>query len=113
LFPQPKIKTSSGTMLLDAITGQTWCVFYDGRAGLVPADTEAFGIPSFVLGGRHYIEKEAVASAWFDLHECSVAIVRPDHYVYCGLRDVGLIDQVCRDLQYRLTTSSPRGAPVS
>jgi 3-(3-hydroxy-phenyl)propionate hydroxylase len=69
---------------------------------MVPAEAEVSGIPVMVLGGQGFIEREAIASAWFDRYECSAAIVRPDHYVYCGLRDLSLVDQACRDLQHRL-----------
>jgi 3-(3-hydroxy-phenyl)propionate hydroxylase len=70
-----------------------------------PATANVDVIPSFVLGGEGYIEKEAVVTAWFDLHACLAAIVRPDHYVYCGLRDASLVDQACHDLQERLLSS--------
>ncbi len=106
LFPQPRLTTPSGTVSLDEITGEGWCVFIDGRGGKSAAEPKVHGIPSFVLGGEGYIEKEAVATAWFDLHACSAAIVRPDHYVYCGLRDASLVDQAYHDLQERLRISS-------
>ena len=113
LFPQPRITTSTGTFLLDDITGEGCHVFFDGRSGMVPSEPDVCGISSFILGCQNYLEEEPVASAWFDLHDCSVAIVRPDHYVYCGLQNLSLTDQVCRDLQDRLRTPSLRSPSVS
>ena len=74
--------------------------------GNQPPNRKSTAFQVFVLGGEGYIEKEAVATAWFDLHACSAAIVRPDHYVYCGLRDASLVDQAYHDLQERLRISS-------
>jgi len=113
LFPQPTLKSPSGTFLLDDIAGEGWRLFVDGRRGMVPAEAEVSGIPVMVLGGQGLIEREAIASAWFDLYECSAAIVRPDHYVYCGLRDLSLVDQACRDLQHRLRICNTGGASVN
>jgi 3-(3-hydroxy-phenyl)propionate hydroxylase len=62
LFPQPRLKTPRGTLLLDDITGEGWRLFVDGRRGMVPAEAEVSGIPMIVLGCQGYVEREAVAS---------------------------------------------------
>ena len=44
---------------------------------------------------------------------CSAAaIVRPDHYVYCGLRDMSQADQACRDLMESLKKTGLAGESV-
>jgi 3-(3-hydroxy-phenyl)propionate hydroxylase len=34
------------------------------------------------LDRRGWYETEGILAAWFRRHECSAALVRPDHYVY-------------------------------
>jgi 3-(3-hydroxy-phenyl)propionate hydroxylase len=83
LFPQPWIETSDGARLMDEIIGAGWRIVWDGRRG-PPGEAPPF-ISAIVVGGDHHAslhERDGVLAAWFDLHECAAAIVRPDHYVY-------------------------------
>ncbi len=102
LFPQPHISTANGTVLLDEIAGIGWRLFWDGRAAREIPEVERYGVRAFALGGDHFEDTEGIAAAWFAQHECKGAIVRPDHYVYCGLRELSMAGEVCRDLQGRI-----------
>ncbi len=102
LFPQPHVSTANGRTLLDEIAGLGWRLFWDGRsAGEIP-DVEQYGVRAFALGGDHFEDTEGIAAAWFAQSGCKGAIVRPDHYVYCGLRDLSIVKDACRDLQSRI-----------
>lgn len=113
LFPQPRLSTQTGTVLLDVVAGLGWRLLWDGRAATEPPQFGQFGIQALALGGEHCADAEGVAAAWFDRYECAAAIVRPDHYVYCGLRDLSLADEACRNLRNRLRRPGLQGASVS
>lgn len=112
LFPQPRLSTENGLMLLDHITGLGWRLFWDGRAGVKCPEVSRYGLQALALGGELCSDSEGVAAAWFDQHVCEAAIVRPDHYVYCGLRDLSLASEACRILHQRLNGSGPQSAPA-
>lgn len=73
---------------MDELVGLGWRLFVDGRKASEPIALDGNGIQTIVLGGSGLHEKEAVAAAWFDANRCRAAIVRPDHYVYCGITDL-------------------------
>jgi 3-(3-hydroxy-phenyl)propionate hydroxylase len=102
LFPQPRLSSPDGLLLLDEVAGEGWRVFVDGRAGHLCPSTDRYEIPVVVLGGKGYPEVDGVAGAWFDRYGCEAAIVRPDHYVYCGIGKGGEVEAVWRELQSRL-----------
>lgn len=99
IFPQPRVWTSSGPELLDKVAGLGWRLFIDGRDHVEAADGNAFDIPAHVIGGAGYRELDDVTAAWFDKHDCKAAIVRPDHYVYCGLSQLSSLETVWRELR--------------
>ncbi len=102
LFPQPTISTPRGPVRLDDLAADGWHLFIDGRSSSVALDSDELGLSVFILGGNGNPETEGVAAAWFDRHACAAAIVRPDHYVYCGLRTVNEIQKACEELRLRL-----------
>jgi 3-(3-hydroxy-phenyl)propionate hydroxylase len=108
LFPQPQVSTASGRTLLDEIAGLGWRLFWDGRAPEDIPDVEQYGIRAFALGGDHFEDTEGIAAAWFAQYGCKGAIVRPDHYVYCGLRDLSIANDACRELQARVRSRAHR-----
>jgi 3-(3-hydroxy-phenyl)propionate hydroxylase len=108
LFPQPWIKAENGGCLMDEATGPGWRIFWDGRLNVDRLDVGQWGIRAQCLGGERFVDSEGVAAAWFDQHNCEAAIVRPDHYVYCGLRKISQAADACRDLRERL-----KGAALS
>ena len=88
LFPQPRIVGAEGTVLLDRLAGHSWRLIVDGRTSLSVPDVQGLGIETVVIGGSGLSDIDDVAARWFDAHGCQGAIVRPDHYVYCGIEDV-------------------------
>jgi len=109
LFPQPLINTASGAKLLDEITGFGWRLFWDGRITVESPRVEQHGVRAFALGGDDFGDTDGIAAAWFERYGCKGAIVRPDHYVYCGLRDLNIASEVCRDLQGRIRSEGRTG----
>ena len=69
----------------------------------------------FVLGGDGYIEKEGRGElrGLIYMRVRRRSSLRPDHYVYCGLRDASLVDRACHDLQGRLRLYAPVSRCVS
>jgi 3-(3-hydroxy-phenyl)propionate hydroxylase len=99
IFPQPRIATARGQVLLDDLSGLGWRLMIDGRTEFNVPDVQEVAIGTVVLGGNGLAEKDHVAAHWFDAHKCKAAIVRPDHYVYCGLEDTNDIKRFWDELQ--------------
>jgi hypothetical protein len=59
------------------------------------------------IGGKGLAERDGVVANWFDRHRCVAALVRPDHYVYTGLKSLDELRPVLRDLSEQLS-GSPR-----
>ena len=87
LFPQPRVVTETGTALLDEAAGYGWRLMIDGRCEAELPKPPEIGLKSIVIGEGGFEETESVAARWFDAFGCRAAIVRPDHYVYCGFVD--------------------------
>ncbi len=110
IFPQPRLSSPSGTALLDEIAGWGWRVFWDARDGRAQPQIGQNGFQAFALGGEGCLDAEGISTAWFDRFGCRAAIVRPDHYVYCALLDLSLLEDACRVLRWRLTDPRTRAA---
>ena len=100
IFPQPWIRRSAGTVLLDSIAGTGFRIVANDRsivAGLcaatlahldmqlvhVAADVRAEDGGGEGKGGAVSVtEVDGVVASWFQRNRCSAAIVRPDHYVF-------------------------------
>ena len=106
IFPQPRVKCGATTALLDELTGTRFRIVTNGTIDLAdcandvmfkclattivqvlsvdsaaPA-TRSNGGASTCSGDICVEETEGVLARWFAYHECTAAIVRPDHYVY-------------------------------
>ncbi len=99
LFPQPRIATATGSVLLDELTAPGWSLMIDGRTGQSAPALRESAISAIVIGGEGWRETDGVVGQWFDAHACRAAIVRPDHYVYCGLADTREAGEVWSGLQ--------------
>ena len=99
LFPQPRITTGIGTALLDEVTGEGWRLIIDGRRSFDWPEMHEAGLKTVVIGNMGLAETENVTKTWFDRFGCEAAIVRPDHYVYCGLADARQVNGVWDELQ--------------
>ena len=94
IFPQPRVLGPGGSALIDELEGSGWQLIVDGRRAAESPGPDCSGIQSVLLGGKGLQEVEGVAAAWFDAHQCSAAIVRPDHYVYCGITALHTANQL-------------------
>jgi len=106
IFSQPRIVTQKGPVLMDEVCGMGWRLFVDGRAAGDRFALKESTIPLFVIGGEGYREEDGIVAAWFDRHHCKAAIVRPDHYVYSTVLDLGSLNAICLDLQRRIGRES-------
>lgn len=80
LFPQPRLFYGQrASVLMDARFGYGWRLISDGQLDTSAADPE---LVQAALGRGELCEIEGVLEAWFQRHECRVALVRPDHYVF-------------------------------
>lgn len=82
LFPQPWIVTENDEIRMDELTGSGWRCIVDGRHLSPGDDWQRLPVDPIVVGGYGLAERDGVVGRWFDGHDCTAAIVRPDHYVY-------------------------------
>ncbi len=100
IFPQPRIRQSAGTALLDTVAGTGFRIVANDKAiiaGLhgatlsrldvqlvhVAANASAMNADGQLPNGIVFVtEIDDVVNSWFQRHRCSAAIVRPDHYVF-------------------------------
>jgi len=94
IFPQPRLATAGGPVLMDEIAGPGWRVVVDGRCEPERATMEGWGIGRIAIGGDGFQELDGVVAAWFDMHGCKAAFVRPDHYVYCSVADFNYLEAI-------------------
>ena len=91
IFPQPKVRSGQGETLLDNLTGNGFRLVARDAGVLPSADDRrvtAFGMTLAALGlskadGVLLIDEcNGALAQWFNEHDCSAALVRPDHYVF-------------------------------
>jgi 3-(3-hydroxy-phenyl)propionate hydroxylase len=109
IFPQPRILSAAGSVLMDELKGTVWRLVVDGRSASEFQALDGSRIKTIVLGGTGLQEVEGVAAAWFDAHQCCGAIVRPDHYVYSGITDLHEANQLWYELEYAMRAELPAG----
>ena len=102
IFPQPRIATQSGTVLMDEIAAPGWKVALDGRGVSDRSVLRHLKMPWLEVGGDGYREMDGVVAAWFDLYNCKGAVVRPDHYVYRVVSEFEAVEEICNSLQNKL-----------
>ena len=74
-FIQPQVSTSGSRVLLDAISGSGWRLFFTGQNPMeVPGDIKSFDSSALGDGGA--------VTAWLDDRSVSSVLIRPDHYVF-------------------------------
>jgi len=78
LFPQPRLRQDG--QLLDQVAGCGWRVVSQAPLPVEVAQRAAARARLVVVGADD--ECDGVLAAWFARRACTVAIVRPDHYVY-------------------------------
>jgi len=102
LFPQPWIAQGAERVRFDALAGDGWwLVLRNGFDGGALQPPQALRLRTVQLGALLQ-ETDGVAQGWFDRHGCSVAIVRPDRYVYGVARDAAELNAQLDALAARL-----------
>jgi len=105
--------------LFDDAVGSGWCIV--AKPGVVDALPTDYREAWKAFGGRTAIVSEAESTgvledvdgtyaAWFAAQSCSVAVIRPDWYVYGTARDgrelVGLLDLLAQSLHLQEVRAS-------
>jgi 3-(3-hydroxy-phenyl)propionate hydroxylase len=81
LFVQPRVRHDGAVMLMDDAYGRGWRLVtqdFDLLQAIQNVACEALDDLTVI----QLDEVDGIGAAWFAKYECTVAIVRPDHYVY-------------------------------
>lgn len=105
--------------LFDDVVGSGWCIV--AAAGVLDALPAAQRSAWKAFGGRTATvaaiqiagaleDVDGTYARWFAAYSCSVAVIRPDWYVYGTARDghelSGLLDRLDRSLRYQAARAS-------
>ena len=103
LFPQPWLWREGAELRMDTAVGGGWRLIFAANASL-PVAAERLPLAATVLhlGTPALTETDGVLAAWFTRYACTVALVRPDHYVYGVARDGRELDAMLDHLQQQL-----------
>jgi 3-(3-hydroxy-phenyl)propionate hydroxylase len=97
LFPQPWIQSNSIPVRFDSLAGTGWRLVLDEFVPWAPGAEEQATLNRLQVKPVRIgceaapdilVEADGVTRAWFRRHDCSAALVRPDHYVF-GVSDAG------------------------
>jgi 2-polyprenyl-6-methoxyphenol hydroxylase-like FAD-dependent oxidoreductase len=112
-FPQGRVRSNGQEGLFDDIVGYGWCIV-TSEPGVLDALTSSNRDAWTAIGGRMAAvaaplspgvleDVDGIYSAWFAAHSCSVAVVRPDWYVYGTARDgqelTALLERLAQSLR--------------
>jgi 3-(3-hydroxy-phenyl)propionate hydroxylase len=107
LFPQPWLLRDGQKLRMDELAGTGWRLVLKGGtpAAAMPAlDGLPMSVTLLHLGAAGVTEAEGVLENWFNTHQCSAALVRPDHYVYGVAATAQEADGLLRALNKQLKT---------
>ncbi|PXF29112.1 FAD-binding monooxygenase [Pokkaliibacter plantistimulans] len=84
LFPQPWVASAAGAVRMDQQLGHGWrLISLADSAGAVNEQLRALlSLTVARLGSDQLTEQDNVLAGWFDRHQVTAALVRPDNYVY-------------------------------
>jgi 3-(3-hydroxy-phenyl)propionate hydroxylase len=114
LFPQPWVRTPAGRRLLDAVSGTGWRLVIDANSGsafgsAIESQAQELKMRIVRISSAHgtvengtVAEEDGVVARWFERHECTAAIVRPDHYVFGVNSDTATLSVMMTELSARL-----------
>jgi 3-(3-hydroxy-phenyl)propionate hydroxylase len=102
LFPQPWILSKGKTTRMDDVVGCGWRLFLDGRRVTTALHVSEWPITCAIVGGGGLQEQDEVLGAWFVRQNCLAAIIRPDHYVYGVVENMGDIASELAILQAQI-----------
>jgi 3-(3-hydroxy-phenyl)propionate hydroxylase len=94
IFPQPWIVRDGRKHRMDDIAGRGWRVVSCERG-----QASAPGLRFVHIGTPEFREADGVAARWFAHHDCTAAIVRPDHYVWGVATDAASLASQLATLQ--------------
>jgi hypothetical protein len=112
-FPQGRVHFKGRTGLFDDVVGDGWCIVArepEVLACLTRAQREfwqSIGGCTVILGKSpsDLYDIDEVYASWFATSSCSVAVIRPDWYVYGTARDhtelTKTLERLARSLQSR------------
>jgi 3-(3-hydroxy-phenyl)propionate hydroxylase len=103
LFVQPWLRWGDRRVRFDDVAGTGWRLVL--AAGAEPVDDlpPVPGLQRVRFGEGGFDEADDVAARWFRRHECSAALVRPDHYVYGVAASADETRALLAELHARLT----------
>ena len=110
-FIQPRLRTPTGTRLLDEVTGSSWRLFVrDSAAAIRHRQDVATWVPYLAVDVVDVSElvDEGHLATWFATRSVQAALVRPDFYVFGTARGEGAVADLLRRLHASL---SPGGVP--
>ncbi|AZG11552.1 bifunctional 3-(3-hydroxy-phenyl)propionate/3-hydroxycinnamic acid hydroxylase [Pigmentiphaga sp. H8] len=96
LFPQPRVRSGAGTLLLDQLTGNGWRLMLAHRS-LAPRDAGGVQLRARVVAFDDMEEADGVVAAWFMESQCVAALVRPDNYIYGVARSADEVDELLNE----------------
>jgi 2-polyprenyl-6-methoxyphenol hydroxylase-like FAD-dependent oxidoreductase len=118
-FPQGVVRADGVKVLFDDVVGSGWCIVAEpGLLDTLPtarlATWKAFGGRIATIAGPQNAaaldDVDGTYARWFAAHSCSVAVIRPDWYVYGTARDgrelVALLDRLDRSLKHQAVRAS-------
>jgi 2-polyprenyl-6-methoxyphenol hydroxylase-like FAD-dependent oxidoreductase len=118
-FPQGIVGADGRKGLFDDIVGSGWCIVAEpGVLDALPASRleawKAFGGRTAVVAGPKTVgaleDVDGTYANWFAAHSCSLAVIRPDWYVYGTARDghglIELLDRLARFLKHQAALAS-------
>jgi hypothetical protein len=118
-FPQGVVGANGQKGLFDDIVGSGWCIV--AEPGVIDALSTDHWEAWKTLGGRITVvagpktpgaleDSDGTYAAWFAAHSCSVAVIRPDWYVYGTAHDgrelAELLDRLARSLERQAVRAS-------
>ena len=118
-FPQGVVGANGQKGLFDDIVGSGWCIV--AEPGVIDALSNDHRETWKAIGGRIAIvagpqtpgaleDADGTYAAWFAAHSCSVAVIRPDWYVYGTAHDgselAELLDRLAGSLQRQAVRAS-------
>ena len=118
-FPQGVVRADGVKVLFDDAVGSGWCIVAEpGLLDTLPtahlAIWKAFGGRTATVTGPQNAgaldDVDGTYARWFAAHSCSVAVIRPDWYVYGTARDgrelAALLDRLDRSLKHQAVRAS-------
>jgi 2-polyprenyl-6-methoxyphenol hydroxylase-like FAD-dependent oxidoreductase len=118
-FPQGVVGADGAKGLFDDMVGSGWCIVAEpGVLDALPASHwatwKAFGGRTTTIAGPQTSgaleDVDGTYARWFAAHSCSVAVIRPDWYVYGTARGghelADLLDRLARSLKHQALRAS-------